>query len=79
MPCDPEQVLEGGLDPISTLIHGSSTGVDCVMVDRAILVSQGRVLGTQEDEVIETAKRAIKGIRQRRGTKAREHMGIKYT
>ena len=49
------------------------------MIDGTILVREGKLLGIQEDEVIETAKRAIKGIRQRSGIKAREHMGIKYT
>jgi cytosine/adenosine deaminase-related metal-dependent hydrolase len=78
-PWDAEQVLEGGVDPITTLVHGPSTGVEYVMVDGRILVSQGKLVGLQEDELVKMAQRAIKGIRERSGIKARTHMGIKYT
>ncbi|KAJ4382564.1 hypothetical protein N0V86_001786 [Didymella sp. IMI 355093] len=78
-PWDAEQVLEGGVDPITTLMHGSSTGIEYVMVDGRTLVSQGKLVGLQEDELVKMAQRAIKEIRDRSGIKASTHMKIKYT
>lgn len=77
-PWDPEQVLEGGVDPVTTLVHGSSTDVECVMVDGIVLVSAGKLVGIKEEEVIEKAKVAIRRIRQRSGVKARDHMEVNY-
>jgi cytosine/adenosine deaminase-related metal-dependent hydrolase len=77
-PWDPEQIVEGGLDPVTVLVHGSSTAVECVMVDGKILVSQGRVLCIDEDELLSRSKKAIRGIRERSGIRSREHMRVKY-
>lgn len=77
-PWDPEQVLEGGVDPVTTLVHGSSTDIDCVMVDGRILVSEGELIDIKEDKLVEKARMAIKGIRERSGIRARRHMGIMY-
>ncbi|KAF3040059.1 hypothetical protein E8E12_003086 [Didymella heteroderae] len=77
-PWDPEQVLEGGMDPVSTLVHGSSTDVECVMVDGNILVSQGKLTNIKEEGLVKQANMAIKGIRERSGIKARKHMELKY-
>lgn len=77
-PWDPEQVLEGGLDPVTALIHCSGNDVDCVMVDGRALVSEGELVDMNEKAVIEQAKAAIKGIRERSGIRARSHVGMKY-
>lgn len=77
-PWDPKQILNGGMDPITTLIHCSGNDVDCVMVDGKVLVSEGELVDIQEEEVIQKAKAAIKGIRDRSGIRARSHMDVRY-
>lgn len=77
-PWDSEQVLVGGMDPVTTLVHCSGNDVHCVMVDGRVLVSEGGLVGIKETEVVEKAKAAIKGIRERSGIRARSHMEVKY-
>ncbi|KAF1925361.1 5-methylthioadenosine/S-adenosylhomocysteine deaminase n1 [Didymella exigua CBS 183.55] len=77
-PWDPEQVLEGGVDPVTTLINCSGNEVEYVMVDGRVLVSQGDLLGIKENEVVAKAKVTIKRIRERSGIRARSHMEVGY-
>jgi cytosine/adenosine deaminase-related metal-dependent hydrolase len=77
-PWDHTQVLDGGVDPVTTLVNCPSNCIDLVMVNGKILLSQGGLVDIKEDEVVANAKLAIKGIRERSGIKARTHMNIRY-
>jgi cytosine/adenosine deaminase-related metal-dependent hydrolase len=78
-PFDEAQVLEGGLDPMTAVVY-SCTGADVemVIVDGEVLVSDRNLLKVDEKEVIEAAKKSIKGIRERSGVKAVNRRGWKY-
>jgi hypothetical protein len=71
-------VLDGGVDPVTTLVNCPSNCIDLVMVNGKVLLSQGGLVDIKEDEVVANAKLAIKGIRERSGIKARTHMNIRY-
>jgi cytosine/adenosine deaminase-related metal-dependent hydrolase len=77
-PWDPEQILEGGVDPVTILVHGSSTNVEHVIVDGNVLVRDGKLVHIKEEHVVKQANIAIQGIRKRSGMKARKHMDLKY-
>lgn len=77
-PWDPMQVLDGGVDPVTTLVHCTGTDVDCVMVDGRVLVNEGRLVGIEEDDIVGQARAAIKGIRARSGVKAQRNVKIGY-
>ena len=77
-PWDPEQVLEGGVDPVTILVHCQGVDVEDVLVDGKILLSEGKLVRIDEDEVVEKAKVAIGGIRKRSGIAVRNHVGLKY-
>ncbi|KAJ9134641.1 Amidohydrolase 1 [Pleurostoma richardsiae] len=70
-PWDPQAAREGGMDPVD-LVVGTCTGrdVELVMVDGKILVEGGKLVGMDEEEIIEAARRAVRGIRERSGVKA---------
>jgi len=78
-PWDEEQVLNGGVDPMSTVVY-SCTGsdVEMVVVDGECLVKGGKLMKMDENEVIETAKKSIRGIRERSGVKSVSRKGWKY-
>jgi cytosine/adenosine deaminase-related metal-dependent hydrolase len=77
-PWDHLQVLDDGVDPVTTLVYCPSSCVDLVMVDGKVLLSQGELVDIKEDELVANAKVAIKGIRKRSGIKARTHMNVRY-
>ncbi len=78
-PFDEEQVLEGGLDPMTAVVY-SCTGADVemVVIDGEVLVSGGKLVKLDENEIIDAAKKSIKGIRERSGIKAVNRKGWKY-
>jgi cytosine/adenosine deaminase-related metal-dependent hydrolase len=78
-PFDETQVLEGGLDPMTAVVY-SCTGADVetVVVDGEVLVSERKLVKFDENEVIEAAKKSIKGIRERSRVKAINRKGWKY-
>jgi cytosine/adenosine deaminase-related metal-dependent hydrolase len=78
-PWDEWQVLEGGVDPMTTVVY-SCTGADVEMVvaDGEVLVSEGKLVKMDEQEITDTAKKSIKGIRERSGVKAVNRKGWKY-
>lgn len=77
-PWDPDQILEGGADPVTTLVHCDGVDVEYVVVDGRVLVSARQFVGIGENEVITKAKTAVKGIRERSSVRARNHMQLKY-
>lgn len=77
-PWDSKQVLQGGLDPVTTLVHCQGVDVEYVLVDGKMLVGAGKLIGINENEIVEKAKLAIRGIRERSGIKARDQMKLNY-
>lgn len=75
-PYDSKQVFEGGVDPVTTLVY-SCTGadVDLVVVDGRTVVKEGKLLTIDEDEVKLAARKAVRGIRERSGVKAKKAAG----
>jgi cytosine/adenosine deaminase-related metal-dependent hydrolase len=67
-PWDVDEVEGGGMDPVS-LVVGCCTGrdVEMVFVDGKMLVEGGRLVGVDEKEIGEAARRAVRGIRERSG------------
>ncbi|RDW87277.1 metallo-dependent hydrolase-1 [Coleophoma crateriformis] len=78
-PYDEAQILEGGLDPITTVVY-SCTGADVekVVVDGELLVDSGNLVKMDEKEIMEAAKSSIRGIRQRSGIKAAKKKGWNF-
>jgi cytosine/adenosine deaminase-related metal-dependent hydrolase len=78
-PWDPSEQATGGMDPVTVIVHSSGVDVDTVIVDGQLLLSAGRLLHIDEDDIIQKAKSAVAGIRERSGVGARNHMALKYT
>ncbi|KAH7393629.1 hypothetical protein BKA64DRAFT_625908 [Cadophora sp. MPI-SDFR-AT-0126] len=78
-PWDVEQVLKGGVSPVTVVVH-SCTGrdVEMVVVDGKALVKDGKLVNGDEQEILDAAKRSIKGIRERSGIKVGTRSGWKY-
>ncbi|PVH99876.1 5-methylthioadenosine/S-adenosylhomocysteine deaminase n1 [Periconia macrospinosa] len=77
-PWDASQVQNGGVDPITVLVHSSGVDVDTVLVDGCVLVENGKLVRLDESSVIDKAKRSVAGIRKRAGVGARQDMATKY-
>lgn len=71
-PWDTQQYVDGGMDPVTVVVH-SCTGrdVDMVVVDGAVLVEDGKLTRVDEKELMNEAKVCIKGIRGRSGVRSR--------
>ena len=67
------------MDPVTVLVHSSGADVDMVMVDGQVLVRNGKLLGIDENAIMQRARASVAGIRQRSGVGARNHMSLKYT
>lgn len=79
VPWDEAQVLEGGVDPMTTVVY-SCTGADVemVVVDGEILVQEGKLVRMDEGEIMVAARKSIKGIRERSRVKAVNRKGWTY-
>lgn len=78
-PWDATQVLEGGMDPVTVVVHSSGVDVDSVLVDGQLLVHGGKLLYIDEDSIVKRSEKSIAGIRKRSGVGAHNHMLLKYT
>lgn len=72
VPFDSEQILDGGIDPITTVVF-SCTGadVDTVVVDGQVLVQNHKLVRCDEELIRDAARRAIARIRQTSGLGSR--------
>lgn len=65
-PYDEEQFLDGGLDPMTTVVYScTAADVEMVVVDGQRLVEDFKLKGGETGEIMHAARIAIKGIRQR--------------
>ena len=78
-PWDEGQVKEGGINPMTAVVYScSGRDVEMVVVDGEVLVEGGKLVRVDEGEIVEAAKRSIRGIRERSGIKAVNRKGWKY-
>ena len=72
-PFDSSLVLNGGMNPVTALVH-SCTGrdVEMVVVDGKVLISRGKLLNVDEGQLVQQARAASQGIRQRSGIMAQK-------
>ncbi|KAH8666971.1 5-methylthioadenosine/S-adenosylhomocysteine deaminase [Xylariales sp. PMI_506] len=78
-PFDPEQLADGGIDPVTTVVF-SCTGADVemVVVDGAILVEDKCLKVLDEEDLKHDARTAIRGIRDRSRIKSTVHLQCNY-
>lgn len=63
-PFDPQQVLEGGIDPVTAVVFScSGADVDKVVIDGEVLVDGRKLVKCDEQQIIEDAQRTIRRIR----------------
>jgi cytosine/adenosine deaminase-related metal-dependent hydrolase len=78
-PWDERQVSDGGIDPMTVVVYScSGTDVEMVCVDGECLVEGGKLVKWDESVLLEDARRAVKGIRERSGIKVARRKGWKY-
>lgn len=67
-PFDEEEIKNGGLDPVTVLVY-SCTGrdVEMVVVDGQVLVEDGKLVKQDEKDIMDAARKSVKGIRDRSG------------
>jgi len=66
VPFDPQQVLEGGIDPITAVVFScSGADVDKVVVDGELLVDGRRLVKYDEKQIREEAQLTIRRIRNK--------------
>ena len=67
-PFDAEQILEGGLDPVTTVVFScSGADVEKVVVDGELLVDNGQLTRCDEKQIKQAARRTIRRIREKAG------------
>lgn len=77
-PFEEAQILDGGIDPVSVIVHScTANDVEMVVVDGTIVVEAGKLLTMDEGEIVNNARHAIRGIRQRSSVKAKTRVGWK--
>ena len=71
-PFDHAQLLEGGVDPVTTVVY-SCTGADVemVVVDGSILVEGRKLVEADEGDILVQARAAVKRIRDAAGVRVR--------
>jgi cytosine/adenosine deaminase-related metal-dependent hydrolase len=67
-PFDPDQILDGGVDPLTTVVY-SCTGADVtmVLVDGQVVVDEGKLVVADEGRIKEAARKAVRRIREKSG------------
>jgi cytosine/adenosine deaminase-related metal-dependent hydrolase len=70
-PFDPDQMIAGGVDPVTTVLYScSGADVSMVVVDGTILVEDGNLTMVDETVLKQNARRSISGIRERSGIRS---------
>ncbi|KAF2806996.1 5-methylthioadenosine/S-adenosylhomocysteine deaminase n1 [Mytilinidion resinicola] len=71
----------GGVDPVTTVVHGcTGRDVEVVVVGGVVRVEGGELVGVDEERLMEEARGCVSGIRERSGVGSRmgERWGVKY-
>ncbi|KAK2604754.1 hypothetical protein N8I77_007655 [Diaporthe amygdali] len=75
-PFEEAQIVEGGIDPVTVVVHScTAADVETVVVDGNLVVENGQLVHMGEDEIVHNARTAIRGVRERSGVKARPTAG----
>ncbi|KAG8165668.1 hypothetical protein KVR01_004220 [Diaporthe batatas] len=75
-PFEEEQIVEGGVEPVTVVVHScTAADVEAVVVDGVLVVEKGQLVNMDENEILLKARTAIRGIRERSGVKARPLAG----
>ncbi|KAJ9640559.1 hypothetical protein H2204_003187 [Knufia peltigerae] len=65
-PFDSQQVLEGGIDPVTVVVFScSGADVDKVVIDGELLVDGGKLVRLDEKKIREDAQRTVRRIRNK--------------
>jgi hypothetical protein len=67
------------MDPVTVLVHSSGAYVNIGFVSGEVLVSNGKLLRIDEDEIARKANTSVAGIQQRSDVGAKNPMFLKYT
>lgn len=79
--CAPWSAAEqtnGGIDPVTMLVHSGEIKVEYVLVDGEVLVQNGELVMLDEEDLVQRARTSIQGIRSRSNVVARNHMSLNY-
>ncbi|KUI64771.1 hypothetical protein VM1G_00087 [Cytospora mali] len=75
-PFEEAQVAQGGIDPVTVVVHScTARDVEMVVVDGVVVVEDGSLVTMDEDEIARNARKAISGIRERPGVRAKPREG----
>jgi cytosine/adenosine deaminase-related metal-dependent hydrolase len=75
-PFEEAQIVEGGIDPVTVVVHScTASDVEAVVVDGKLVVEKGELVNMDEHDIIQNARTAIRGVRDRSGVKARPLAG----
>jgi cytosine/adenosine deaminase-related metal-dependent hydrolase len=78
-PWDATQVQQGGIDPITVVVHScSGSDVELVVIDGQIVVEQGQITGFDEKQLMVDARERIASLRKRSGVSARNHTNVNF-
>ncbi|KAI1609305.1 5-methylthioadenosine/S-adenosylhomocysteine deaminase [Exophiala viscosa] len=65
-PFDQDQILDGGLDPVTTVVYScSGADVEMVVVDGQLVVEEHQLVSADEGQIKERARHSVKRIRER--------------
>ncbi|KAK4942609.1 hypothetical protein LTR10_017738 [Elasticomyces elasticus] len=65
-PFDQDQILDGGLDPVTTVVYScSGADVEMVVVDGQMVVEQRKLTSADEQQIMQRARQTVKRIRER--------------
>jgi cytosine/adenosine deaminase-related metal-dependent hydrolase len=78
-PWDPSQVVSGGCDPVTIVVHScTSADVEMVVIDGKILVQNGELVESNEHALMQEARIVAQGLRKRSGVSARNPSNLRY-
>ncbi|KUI56284.1 hypothetical protein VP1G_03646 [Cytospora mali] len=75
-PFEEAQVAKGGIDPMTVVVHScTARDVEMVVVDGVVVVENGSLVTMDENEIARNARKAVSGVRERSGVRAKPREG----